>query len=156
MGHRNLVSDEKKAFARELRKNMTNAERLLAAEICKRKQKFVARFRPQAVVYGWIADFWCPRHGIVVEVDGSAHWSEEAKAKDSYRDMVMASYRIAVIRFTNEDVLHRMPYVLDKIRATVGSVIDHSHGKVWSSKRKKVTKKENYILSKKGEGAPAP
>lgn len=55
--HRNKVKPGKKEFARELRNNPTESERVLWERI--RNRSLGYRFRRQAILWGWIADFWC-------------------------------------------------------------------------------------------------
>jgi len=70
------------------------------------------RFRRQAVLRGYIADFYCPKARLVVEIDGPIHdpW------KDRIRDGHLAKAGLRVIRFTNAQVLTNLPQVLVEIR----------------------------------------
>jgi very-short-patch-repair endonuclease len=70
------------------------------------------RFRRQAVLRGYIADFYCPKARLVVEIDGPIHdpW------KDRIRDGHLAKVGLRVIRFTNAQVLTNLPQVLVEIR----------------------------------------
>ena len=60
-------------------------------------------FRRQMPIAGYIVDFACPAHKIIVEVDGSHHADLPA---DEVRDATLRSFGWTVLRFWNDDVLH--------------------------------------------------
>ena len=66
-----IVTKEKLECAKELRREMTPAEKLLWQEI--RANKLGVRFRRQQIIQGFIVDFYCHRAWLVVEVDGDVH-----------------------------------------------------------------------------------
>ena len=65
------VTKEKLERAKELRREMTPAEKLLWQEV--RAKKMGVRFRRQQIIQGFIVDFYCHQAGLVVEVDGDIH-----------------------------------------------------------------------------------
>ncbi len=65
------VTKEKLQRAKELRREMTPAEKILCQEV--RAKKLGVRFRRQQVIQGFIVDFYCHQAGLVVEVDGDVH-----------------------------------------------------------------------------------
>jgi|GEM_PF-821493 len=65
------VTKEKQELARELRRNMTPAEKIVWKEL--RANKLGVHFRRQQVIQGFIVDFYCHKAGLVVEVDGDIH-----------------------------------------------------------------------------------
>ena len=65
------VTKAKLERAKELRREMTPAEKLLWQQI--RAKKLGVRFRHQQVIQGFIVDFYCHRAGLIVEVDGDVH-----------------------------------------------------------------------------------
>ena len=65
------VTKEKLQRARELRRDMTTAEKLLWQEL--RANKLGVHFRRQQVIQGFIVDFYCHKAALVVEVDGDIH-----------------------------------------------------------------------------------
>jgi very-short-patch-repair endonuclease len=69
------------------------------------------KFRRQAAIPPFIADFFCPQKGLVVEVDGETHSAEV----DAVRDARLAARGFATIRFTNDDVRDNMDGVLTAI-----------------------------------------
>jgi len=68
---------------------MTPPERALWERL--RRKQLGVRFHRQAIILGWIADFWCPKHKLVVEVDGSSH--ETRWMEDTHRDTALFSRR---------------------------------------------------------------
>ncbi len=61
-------------------------------------------FRRQMPIGGYIADFACPEHKLIVEVDGSQH--AENQAHDQVRTAYLQQQGWQVARFWNDDVLH--------------------------------------------------
>ncbi|WKZ37082.1 MAG: DUF559 domain-containing protein [Anaerolineales bacterium] len=64
------VAKEKLERAKELRREMTPAEKILWQEL--RANKLGVRFRRQQVIQGFIVDFYCHKSALVVEVDGDS------------------------------------------------------------------------------------
>lgn len=103
-----------KELSRNLRKNMTDAESLLWSKI-RGKQLKGYQFYRQKIIGNYIADFYCPKSKLIVEVDGSQHYSDEGKARDHIRDNYMTGAGMTVIRFSDRDVLKRLNAVLEEI-----------------------------------------
>ena len=100
--------------ARELRSNLTDAERLLWSKIRGKKVKGCQFYR-QKPLGNYIVDFYCPRACLVIEVDGSQHYQEEGKEKDRGRDDYLRSVGLRVLRYSDRDVLTRLDTVLEDI-----------------------------------------
>lgn len=64
-------------------------------------------------MWGYIADFYCPKLRLCLEVDGSSHDGRD----DSGRDAALLKHGIRTARFSNEAVLTRLSTVLDEIRS---------------------------------------
>jgi very-short-patch-repair endonuclease len=101
--------------AKRLRKNMTQAEKILWQEL-KGKKVNGRHFRRQHPIYRYIADFYCHKEKLVIEVDGSYHNNPEQRDYDKNRDATMNEYDIKVLRFTNEEILTRLDNVLERIK----------------------------------------
>jgi very-short-patch-repair endonuclease len=99
-------------FARTLRKDPTDAERLLWRHL-RRRQLADFRFRRQHPVGSDICDFACVEASVIVALDGSQH--VEQSAYDARRDSFLRSRGFRVLRFWNEDVLVRTEIVLETI-----------------------------------------
>ncbi len=101
------------AFARRLRKNTTDAERLLWARL-RRKQFDGYRFRRQVPIAGFITDFACHSAKLIVELDGGHH-ADNAE-QDRRRAAMIELEGYHVIRFWNNDVFENLEGVLERIR----------------------------------------
>lgn len=104
---------DKRTFARYLRKNATPPERMLWAEL--RNSRLGVKFRRQSLILGWIVDFYCPSHKLVVEVDSSFH----DPVKDEIRDNAMIAKGLFILRVQAKQVMTDMDTVLKQI---VGSI----------------------------------
>ena len=104
--------------ARKLRNNLTPAESLLWSSL-RGKQLKGLRFRCQHPVGNFILDFYCPAHKLVVEVDGKIH--SQQIDRDNARTSELEKYGYRVLRFSNEQVINNLPYVLTAIERAVFS-----------------------------------
>ena len=107
-----------KQYSRQLRENMTDAERHLWAKI-RMKQLKGYQFYRQKPIGDYIVDFFCPRAKLVIEVDGSQHFSGEMAEYDRIRDEYLSGLGLRVLRFTNTDVLTRIKGVIERIEGEI-------------------------------------
>ena len=98
--------------AKELRKNMTSAEKKLWIGFLR---QFRYRFRPQRPIDNYIVDFYCASLKCVIEIDGEHHCTEEGKIYDSEREGILEYYGLTVIRFTNREITEDFDTVCRKI-----------------------------------------
>jgi very-short-patch-repair endonuclease len=77
------------------------------------------QFRRQQVIDGFIADFYCHAIGLVIEVDGMIH--ESQSDYDAERDRILRERGLAILRFTNDQIMHNRAAVLETIREFVRS-----------------------------------
>lgn len=103
-----------KQHARELRENMTDAERHLWMKI-RMKQLKGRQFYRQKPIGDYIVDSYCPSAKLVIEIDGSQHLSDETTEYDRIRDEYIRSLGLRVMRFTNNEVLGNIDGVVEKI-----------------------------------------
>jgi very-short-patch-repair endonuclease len=100
--------------ARFLKKVMTPAEKILWDYL--RNNRFKgAKFRRQHPVGFYIADFYCHKSKLIIEVDGEIHLKEEARLYDEKRTADLNEMGIKVMRFKNDEVLNQIKGVLEKI-----------------------------------------
>ncbi len=90
-----------KERARHLRKNMTEQERRLWFCFLK---NYPVKFVSQRPIGKYIADFYCSKANLVIELDGSQHYTDEGLDYDENRTYVMNQFGVEVIRFSNYDV----------------------------------------------------
>ncbi len=88
-------------YARQLRKDMTPWERKLWYCFLK---DYPVRFQRQKCIDNYIADFYCFRAKLVIELDGGGHYDPESEKKDAFRTVQIEKYGLKVIRFCNLDV----------------------------------------------------
>lgn len=101
--------------ARKLRENPTEAEERLWLAV-KDNQIEGYKFRRQHPVSKYVADFYCHSLKLVIEVDGDYHLSEEQKLLDEERTTDIEFQGLKVIRFTNEEVMLKLPEVIERIK----------------------------------------
>jgi very-short-patch-repair endonuclease len=102
--------------ARELRRTMTPAERLLWSHL--RGHRLGFPFRRQAPIGQVIVDFACLSQRVVVEVDGRHHLGDP---QDRERDRWLAARGFRVLRFQNQEVLGDVEAVLKRIQMVLTS-----------------------------------
>ena len=98
--------------ARRLRKNLTDAEQRLWAQL-RRKQIGTHRFRRQVPLGSYVADFVCLSARLIIEVDGRQH--AERIAEDQERTAWLESQNFRVLRFWNNEVFENIDGVLQRI-----------------------------------------
>jgi very-short-patch-repair endonuclease len=103
----------KKEFARKLRSNPMPSEEKLWGYL--RARKLGYKFNRQAIIFGYIADFWCPEKQIVVEVDGKSH--ENRREYDAERDTRLANVGIKTVRFSASDIFEKIDLVVANIQS---------------------------------------
>jgi very-short-patch-repair endonuclease len=100
--------------ARELRKELTFAEKVLWDKIRDRKLNG-RKFRRQHALSLYIADFYCHECNLVIELDGGYHNTKDMQELDKMRTAVFEDFGIIVLRFKNEEVLDNIDYVIAEI-----------------------------------------
>ena len=113
------------SYARQNRKAMTKAEKILWESL--RDRKLAGhKFRRQHPIGNFIADFFCLECNLIVEVDGGYHNTIEQVQYDEGRSGELDDLNITVIRFTNEEVLDDLKTVLYKIESTIKLIKNNS------------------------------
>ena len=87
--------------AKMLRKNMTKEEKHLWYDFLR---TYHVRFSRQKVLGRYIADFYCAEAKLVIELDGSGHYSEEGKRYDEERTAFLEEYGLTIIRIPNTEI----------------------------------------------------
>ena len=113
---RENVSVATKHHARAMRREPTEAERKLWYALRDRRLQAI-KFRRQAPVGPYIADFLSIQHKLVVEADGSGH---AGNTRDGKRDAWLVSNGYRVLRFWNHEILAEPENVLATIAAECG------------------------------------
>jgi len=106
-----------------LRRNTTIPEKLLWEKL-KNNQLLKLHFRRQHPVGRFIADFYCHKIKLVIELDGNSHNGKEAQSYDENRTAEMEKFGIVVLRFKNEEVINRLTEVVAKIIAVCENLLN--------------------------------
>ena len=111
-----MVQNRKlKSNAQTLRKYMTKEEAHLWYQfLC----RYPLRFRRQYVIGNYIVDFYCHQAKLVVELDGSQHYTPEEAHKDNIRTAYLQQQGLKVLRFSNLDVMRKFQGVCEMIDMT--------------------------------------
>lgn len=124
------VAPEKLERSRQLRSQMTRAERILWQQLRAHHMSGV-HFRRQQVLDGFIVDFYCHAAKLVVEVDGDVHVQQQSY--DQARDEVLAARGLRILRVRNEDVYLRLPDVLQVIKTLLSATPSRYDGGIGGS-----------------------
>ena len=106
------VTKEKLQRAKELRRDMTPAEKMLWEEL--RANKLGVHFRRQQIIEGFIVDFYCHKASLVIEVDGDIH--DLQREEDARREKALSELGLMVIRFRNDEVARDLSGVVERIK----------------------------------------
>ena len=102
--------------AQELRKEATPQEKHLWYDFL---STHPMRFLRQRVIGSFIADFYCHEARLVIEIDGSQHFTSEGLRYDAQRTAALETLNLRVIRFTNYEVDHQFEGVCQMIDAVL-------------------------------------
>jgi len=102
-----------KKISRTLRKNMTLSEILLWQQL-KKKQVLGYDFHRQKPIDEYVADFYCPRLKLVIEIDGDSHDGKEEA--DRKRQEKLESLGLTVMRFWDSDVKSNVDGIVEQLR----------------------------------------
>ena len=107
-------------LARDLRKNMTKEERKLWYDYLRGHPM---RFTRQKVLGKYIADFYCAKAALVIELDGSQHYEQAGLISDRERTKFLQGYGIRVLRIPNNAVNQNLRGVCDYIDGILNGTI---------------------------------
>src|SRR6187401_232903 len=103
--------------ARELRNKLTPSEQIFWLRL---KENFPQhKFRRQHPISIYIADFYCHKLKLVIEIDGSIHNSNEAKLDDENRQKALENLNLTIIRFTNEQIKKEDKSVIEIVSSAI-------------------------------------
>ena len=88
-------------YAKELRKNMTPWERKLWYDFLR---NYPIRFQRQKAIGNFIADFYCAKARLIIELDGSQHYEKSNIIKDCIRTKKLEEFNLTVIRIPNNEI----------------------------------------------------
>ena len=88
-------------IARILRRNMTRQEKHLWYDFLRHHPMKIYK---QRIINNFVADFYCHQARLIIEIDGSQHYTEKGRALDEARTEVLEEYGLYVLRFSNIDI----------------------------------------------------
>ena len=98
--------------AKRLRREMTPHERKLWYLFL---QKYPVKIYKQRIIDRFIVDFYCASAKLVIEIDGSQHYDEQALKYDAERTAVLGQFGLKVVRYTNREIDREFPAVCEQI-----------------------------------------
>ena len=106
-------------LAKDLRKNMTPWERKLWYDFLR---SYPVRFQRQKAIGNYIADFYCAKARLIIELDGSGHYTTEQSEKDALRSRELESLNLHILRICNLDIDRNFNGVCEAIDLTVKEI----------------------------------
>ena len=107
-----LLNKEKQQRAKEFRRKMTRAEKILWSNL-RNNQLGGLHFRRQQVIAGFIIDYYCCRAKLIIEIDGGIH--EFTQAHDEERARILKNNGFQILRIKNETIINDLPEALKSI-----------------------------------------
>lgn len=117
-------NSELRGLSHTLRNNMTKSEACLWKYVLRAGMMKGYTFRRQRPIGNYIVDFMCQELGLIIEVDGLTHNSEQAEDADALRQNHLEEQGFTVLRFTSNEVLQH----IDSVRNSIELWIDEHLG----------------------------
>ena len=112
-------------LAKALRKKATPQENHLWYDFL---SDYKVRFQRQKAIDNFIADFYCHKAKLIIEIDGSQHYTEAGRQNDEFRTEILEGYDLKVIRFTNRQINTNFQGVCAYIDAVVKASLREGGG----------------------------
>lgn len=107
-------------LAKKLRKSSTKQEKQLWYDFL---SKYPVRFQRQKTIGNYITDFYCSKAKLIIEIDGSQHYSEANALYESERTGYFESMNLTVLRFKNTEIDDDFRKVCDQIDYKVKTLL---------------------------------
>ena len=114
--------------AKKLRKNMTPQEKHLWYDFLSKYPK-TFRFQRQKTINNYIVDFYCHKAKLVIELDGSQHFTDEGIIYDKERTKILQTYGLTIVRFTNYEIDKKFDSVCKYIDCYINNIGENSTNK---------------------------
>ena len=105
-------------LAKNLRKSMTKEENHLWYDFLR---TYPVRIYRQRVIGNYIVDFYCAKAKLVIELDGSQHYSEDGSFRDLLRTDALEKTGILVVRYSNIDIMRNFSGVCADIDSIISA-----------------------------------
>lgn len=73
------------------------------------------KFKRQHSIGNYVVDFYCASKRLIIEVDGAVHALADQLEKDKSRDENLIEMDFKILRFSNEEVLLNINFVMKEI-----------------------------------------
>jgi len=103
-------------IAKILRRNMTRQEKHLWYDFLK---DYPVKIYKQRIIDNYITDFYCHSARLVIELDGSQHYTKQGKLRDETRTLTLEKYGLCILRFSNKDIDEKFEGVCRMIDKTI-------------------------------------
>ncbi len=110
-------------IAKILRRNMTRHEKHLWYDFL---QHYPIKIYKQRIIENYVADFYCCKARLVIELDGSEHYTTHGELYDTARTEVIEKYGLRVLRFSNKEVDDNFEGVCRMIDLVINERIQHA------------------------------
>lgn len=100
-----------------LRRNQTQAEHKLWYYVS--RSQLGVKIRRQHGIGQYVADFYCHKAKLVIEIDGGVHLKPDVQERDREKELFFNELGLTVLRFTNQEILCNIEMVLAKIRSAL-------------------------------------
>lgn len=101
-------------FAKSMRHTATDAEHLMW-QLLRAKRFINLKFRRQHVIASYIVDFYCHEIGLVIELDGGQHETDDVIEYDAERTKFLEALGLKVVRYWNHEVLNLTDVILEDL-----------------------------------------
>jgi len=91
---------------------MTKEERHLWYDFLR---EYPVRFLRQKVIENFVVDFYCSKANLVIELDGSQHYTSQNEEADQKRTEKLESWGLTVIRIPNNQVMQNFRGICEYI-----------------------------------------
>ena len=102
--------------ARALRRNLTPQEHKLWYAFLR---SYPVKIYKQRIIESFVVDFYCAEARLVIELDGSQHYTEKGRAYDAERTAILQQYDLLVLRFANNAIDRHFDAVCEQIHSTI-------------------------------------
>ena len=114
-----------KPFVRRLRSEGTKGEAILWFYALKARKMYGYQFNRQFPLGNYIIDFICRKLNLIIEINGSSHFSKSES--DRIRQDYLEGLGYVILRFSEAEVVHRLDEVVEKISFTVETLENNPH-----------------------------
>ena len=84
-------------------------------------RQYPIKIYKQRIIDHYIVDFYCAKARLVIEIDGSQHYTEQGQYADANRSFILEKYNLEVLRFSNREIDFEFDKVCEAIHQHIQS-----------------------------------